>query len=97
MIEEMITNLADSLLRKEQPTLQDVEDCAADILPLVRKNYPRDYVTKQFIIDIIAADRKITKMVQIGWQNSEQMAKATLSCGQTTRRVLLYQCRLLTR
>ena len=52
MIEEMITNLADSLLRKEQPTLQDVEDCASEILPLVRRHYPKDNVTKQFIVDI---------------------------------------------
>lgn len=74
MIEEMITNLADSLLRKEQPTLQDVEDCAADILPLVRKNYPRDYVTKQFIIDIIAADRKIYQLASSAMEDNEDGA-----------------------
>ena len=70
----MITSLADSLLRKEQPTLQDVEDCASDILPLVRKSYPRENVTKQFIVDIIAADRKIYQLASSVMEDDEDGA-----------------------
>lgn len=74
MIEEMITNLADSLLTKEQPTLQDVEDCASEILPLVRRHYPKDNVTKQFIVDIIAADRKIYQLASSMMEDNEDGA-----------------------
>ena len=74
MIEEMITNLADSLLIKEQPTLQDIEDCASEILPLVRRHYSKDNVTKQFIVDIIAADRKIYQLASSVMEDDEDGA-----------------------
>ena len=74
MIEDLITNLAENLITQQQPTLQDIEDCAEDILPLAKKKYPNERITKQFIVDLIVADRKIYQLASSVMEEDEDGA-----------------------
>ena len=70
MVEELISGMADLLLTQQQPTLQDIEDIADTILVAVNKKYPNDNVTKQMVVDIVSADRKIYQLVSSVMQDN---------------------------
>ena len=72
MVEELISGMADLLLTQQQPTLQDIEDIADTILVAVNKKYPNDKVTKQMVVDIVSADRKIYQLVSSVMQDNDE-------------------------
>ena len=72
MVEELISRMADLLLTQQQPTLQDIEDIADTILVAVKKKYPNGNVTKQMVVDVVSADRKIYQLVSSVMQDNDE-------------------------
>lgn len=74
MLDELIRGMADPMLTQQQPTLQDIESVADFILLWAQKQYPNENVTKQNIVDIIVADRKIYQLVSSAMEEDEDGA-----------------------
>ena len=77
MVEKLISGMADLLLTQQQPTLQDIEDIADTILVAVNKKYPNDNVTKQMVVDIVSADRKIYQLVSSVMQDNDDSSSSS--------------------